>query len=87
MTGTFIDTIIVCTMTGLSIVMMGTWADSSLEGVQVTTAAFQQGLYFLPSKHIGSDIDDLPGIFLPLQQFSDGIITERDVWNTCLMAV
>ncbi len=49
MTGTFIDTIIVCTMTGLSIVMMGTWADSSLEGVQVTTAAFQQGLYFLPS--------------------------------------
>ena len=49
MTGTVIDTIIVCTMTGLSIVMMGTWADSSLEGVQVTTAAFQQGLYFLPS--------------------------------------
>lgn len=49
MTGTFIDTIIVCTMTGLSIVMMGTWADKSLEGVQVTTAAFQKGLYFLPS--------------------------------------
>lgn len=47
MTGTFIDTIIVCTMTGLSIVMMGTWADESLEGVQVTTAAFQKGLYFL----------------------------------------
>lgn len=49
MTGTFIDTIIVCTMTGLSIVMMGTWADKSLEGVQVTTAAFQEGLFFLPS--------------------------------------
>lgn len=48
MTGTFIDTIIVCTMTGLSIVMMGTWADKGLEGVQVTTAAFQKGLYFLP---------------------------------------
>lgn len=48
MTGTFIDTIIVCTMTGLSIVMMGTWADESLEGVQVTTAAFKEGLYFLP---------------------------------------
>ena len=47
MTGTFIDTIIVCTMTGLSIVMMGTWADESLEGVQITTAAFQKGLYFL----------------------------------------
>ncbi|MBQ2745437.1 MAG: alanine:cation symporter family protein [Lachnospiraceae bacterium] len=48
MTGTFIDTIIVCTMTGLSIVMMGSWADSSLEGVQVTTDAFQKGLYFIP---------------------------------------
>lgn len=47
MTGTFIDTIIVCTMTGLSIVMMGTWADKSLVGVQVTTAAFQKGLFFL----------------------------------------
>ncbi|MFQ9514974.1 MAG: alanine/glycine:cation symporter family protein [Eubacterium sp.] len=48
MTGTFIDTIVVCTMTGLSIVMMGTWSDKGLEGVQVTTAAFQEGLYFLP---------------------------------------
>ena len=49
MTGTFIDTIVVCTMTGLCIVMMGTWSDAGLEGVQVTTAAFQKGLYFLPS--------------------------------------
>lgn len=49
MTGTFIDTIVICTMTGLSIVMMGSWQDSSLEGIQVTTDAFQKGLYFLPS--------------------------------------
>ncbi len=49
MTGTFIDTIVICTMTGLSIVMMGSWQDSSLQGVQVTTDAFQKGLYFLPS--------------------------------------
>lgn len=49
MTGTFIDTIIVCTMTGLSIVMMGSWNNAGLEGVQVTTDAFQKGLYFLPS--------------------------------------
>ena len=35
MTGTFIDTIVICTMTGLSIV---------LTGVQVTTYAFQHGL-------------------------------------------
>ena len=45
MTGTFIDTIIICTMTGLSIVLTGTW-DIGLEGVSVTTAAFQQGLPF-----------------------------------------
>ena len=47
MLGTFIDTIIVCTMTGLSIVMMGSWANENLEGVQVTTDAFQKGLYFI----------------------------------------
>lgn len=50
MTGTFIDTIVVCTMTGLCIVMMGSWSDKALEGVQVTTDAFQKGLYFLPSQ-------------------------------------
>ncbi|MGB4658444.1 MAG: sodium:alanine symporter family protein [Mobilitalea sp.] len=47
MTGTFIDTIIICTMTGLSIVITGTW-NIGLEGVQVTNAAFQQGLPFDP---------------------------------------
>lgn len=50
MTGTFIDTIIICTMTGLSIIMMGSWANEELQGVQVTTDAFSKGLYFLPSK-------------------------------------
>lgn len=45
MTGTFIDTIIICTMTGLSIVLTGTW-NVGLEGVSVTTAAFQKGLPF-----------------------------------------
>lgn len=45
MTGTFIDTIIICTMTGLAIVLTGTW-DIGLEGVSVTTTAFQQGLPF-----------------------------------------
>ena len=44
MTGTFIDTVIICTMTGLSIVMAGSWADPNLEGVEITTAAFQSGL-------------------------------------------
>ena len=45
MTGTFIDTIIICTMTGLSIVISGAW-DLGLEGVAVTTKAFQTGLPF-----------------------------------------
>ena len=45
MTGTFIDTIIICTMTGLSIVITGTW-NIGLEGVAVTTEAFQTGLPF-----------------------------------------
>lgn len=46
MTGTFIDTIIVCTMTGLSIVMAGSYKKEGLEGVQITTDAFCEGLPF-----------------------------------------
>ena len=46
MTGTFIDTIVICTMTGLSIVLTGAWKIDGLEGVEVTTYAFQQGLPF-----------------------------------------
>lgn len=49
MTGTFIDTIVICTMTGLSIILTGAWKIEGLEGVAVTTAAFQQGLPFAPS--------------------------------------
>ncbi|MDD6211639.1 MAG: sodium:alanine symporter family protein [Clostridiales bacterium] len=52
MTGTFIDTIVICTMTGLSIVMTGAWnvthmvdgVEVPLKGVEVTTYAFQVGL-------------------------------------------
>lgn len=44
MTGTFIDTIIICTMTGLSIVLTGAWRVEGLEGVGVTTYAFNTGL-------------------------------------------
>jgi AGCS family alanine or glycine:cation symporter len=45
MLGTFIDTIVICTMTGLSIVITGAY-DMGLEGVAVTTKAFQLGLPF-----------------------------------------
>ena len=48
MTGTFIDTIIICTMTGISVVLAGTWNDPNLEGVEITMAAFQKGLPFAP---------------------------------------
>lgn len=43
MLGTFFDTIIICTMTGLAIVITGAW-NVGLEGVAVTNKAFQDGL-------------------------------------------
>ena len=46
MTGTFIDTIVICTMTGLSIVIAGSWLTPELEGVAITMDAFQKGLPF-----------------------------------------
>ena len=49
MTGTFIDTFVVCTMTGLTIVLSGAWDPSlKLEGVNVTVEAFTRGLAFIP---------------------------------------
>lgn len=44
MTGTFIDTIVICTMTGLAIVLTGAWQVDGIEGVEVTTYAFSKGL-------------------------------------------
>ena len=46
MTGTFIDTIVVCTMTGLAIVMAGSYEKEGLEGVAITMDAFSYGLPF-----------------------------------------
>jgi AGCS family alanine or glycine:cation symporter len=50
MTGTFLDTIIVCSMTGLAIVMTGAYEIPGLEGAAITTTAFQLGLPFLPAQ-------------------------------------
>ena len=47
MTGTFIDTVIICTMTGLTLMVTGAYdsaLDQGLEGVQVTALAFGKGL-------------------------------------------
>jgi alanine or glycine:cation symporter, AGCS family len=43
MTQTFIDTIIVCTMTGLVLIMTGAW-ESGKTGAELTTHAFQSGM-------------------------------------------
>ena len=50
MTGTFFDTIIICTMTGLAIVVSGAWDPKlGLEGVNITMEAFSRGLSIIPS--------------------------------------
>ena len=59
MTGTFIDTIIICTMTGLVLVVTGGF-NSSLEGAALTTAAFEQGL---PIANIGKYIVNIGLVF------------------------
>lgn len=49
MTGTFFDTIVICTMTGLSVVLTGAYKDAmsgSIKGAAVTTQAFETGLPF-----------------------------------------
>ncbi|MCI7805320.1 MAG: sodium:alanine symporter family protein [Oscillospiraceae bacterium] len=50
MTGTFIDTVVICTMTGLCIIMMGSWENPALEGVAVTADAYNKGFSFLPEQ-------------------------------------
>lgn len=60
MTGTFIDTIVICTMTGLAIVVTGAWEPSlGLQGVDITIEAFSRGLSFL-GPHSGA----ISGFFL-----------------------
>lgn len=57
MTGTFIDTICICSMTGLTIMTTGAYdvaLDKGLEGVEVTVAAFTAGLPW--SDSVGSCI-------------------------------
>jgi len=48
MLGTFLDTIIICTMTGLAIVVTGAWEPTlGLKGVDITIEAFSRGLAFI----------------------------------------
>ena len=49
MTGTFFDTIVICSITGLVIVMSGSWApELGLKGFAITNAAFQTLLPVVP---------------------------------------
>lgn len=79
MTGTFIDTIIICTMTGLAIVITGAWQVEGLEGVAVTTYAFNNGL---PIPHvISSFLLMLCLVFFAFTTILAGTIIRRDALN------
>ncbi|MGL4656636.1 MAG: alanine/glycine:cation symporter family protein [Sarcina sp.] len=60
MTGTFFDTIVICTMTGIVIVVTGAYANPSLEGAAMTTAAFNSGL---PIEIVGTYIVNIGLMF------------------------
>ena len=59
MTGTFIDTILICTMTGLALVLTEAF-NSGLEGAAMTTAAFEAAL---PIAGLGKFIVNIGLIF------------------------
>jgi AGCS family alanine or glycine:cation symporter len=44
----FIDTVVVCTTTALVIIMAGTYKESGLEGVEITSAAFESVISWFP---------------------------------------
>lgn len=44
MTGTFLDTIVVCSMTGIVLVITGAWQSTDMAGAALTNYAYSQGL-------------------------------------------
>lgn len=44
MTGTFIDTFIVCSLTGISVILSGSYLSPDLKGLSITEDAFNKGL-------------------------------------------
>ncbi len=60
MLGTLIDTIIVCTLTGLTIVVMGTWHVDGVDNVAITSHAFANGF---PIESVGAMIVNIGLIF------------------------
>ncbi|WP_211323877.1 alanine/glycine:cation symporter family protein [Sediminitomix flava] len=47
MLGPIIDTVIVCTMTALAILITGVWKDGSGNGIEVTALAFESGIPYV----------------------------------------
>jgi len=50
MTGTFIDTILMCTITAMCIMVTGAYKVKGLEGAGITAYTFKQGITFLPDR-------------------------------------
>ncbi|GAA0733921.1 sodium:alanine symporter family protein [Clostridium oceanicum] len=46
MTGTFFDTVVICSFTGIVLVITGAWNTKGIEGAAITSLAFQKGLPF-----------------------------------------
>ncbi len=44
MLGPLIDTIVICTMTALALIITGVWTESNLDGVSLTAEAFEVGI-------------------------------------------
>lgn len=59
MTGTFIDSIVICTMTGLVLIMSGLWS-GGLQGASLTTAAFNS---LLPVSNLGQYVVTIGLVF------------------------
>ena len=80
MTQVLFDTLVICSITGVTIVMSGMWKDkTALKRGCFTAAAFGQFPWRLPVQ-LSLQLDYYS---LQHQQFSVGHITERNVSNTC----
>ncbi len=79
MTGTFIDTIIICTMTGLTLVVTGVWS-GDVSGAAMTSLAFAQGL----DAHVGQYLVSI-GLLVssPLPPSLAGTTTASAAPSTC----
>lgn len=75
MTGTFIDTIIICTMTGLTLIVIGAWK-SDFNGAAMTDLAFAAGYPVF-----GSYILMLGLVLFAFTTIQAGIIIGNVVWN------